>query len=158
MDIKNDGLHNRNVFASAFDRLVAFFIDIVLIIILNTLVSMLLLLIIQESYNIDINRSLGSFGIVSFVPMINFLILFIIYFTVFESSKWQATVGKRILKIHVENYKGERLNIFSAFLRTILKIILSTLVISFLIPILTRKKQTLYDIFLNNVILKGRVV
>ena len=157
MDIKNDSLYNGNVFANAFDRLVAFFIDIVLIIILNSLVSMLLLLIVQELCNIDINSNLGSFGIITFVPIINLLIVCIIYFTAFESSKWQATVGKRILKIYVENYKGEQLNILSAFLRTILKLISSIIVISFIVPILTRKKQALYDIFLNNVVLKGRV-
>ena|ERR1035438_4614104 len=40
-----------------------------------------------------------------------------VYFTLFHSSPWQATLGKRILKIYVTGDDGERINKARSFAR-----------------------------------------
>lgn len=45
----------------------------------------------------------------------------ILYFALFESSSWQATWGKRKLRLQVINTHGERLSVAQSLLRSLIK-------------------------------------
>ncbi|MDR0291248.1 MAG: RDD family protein [Elusimicrobium sp.] len=79
-----------------------------------------------------------------------FLILFavwVLYFSLMESSPTQATLGKKLLGIKVTDAQGQRLTFVKALLRNLSKIIsMFTLYIGFIMAAFTQKKQALHDI------------
>ncbi len=46
-----------------------------------------------------------------------------LYFSLSEASTWQATIGKRLLGLHVTNANGKRIGLAHSFLRSFLKLI-----------------------------------
>jgi uncharacterized RDD family membrane protein YckC len=81
-------------------------------------------------------------------PPIVFVILIslmCVYYTLFESSVWQATPGKRILRLYVTDLNGHRITIWRAFLRNIARQISGFLFIGYVMAGLTEKKQALHD-------------
>lgn len=76
------------------------------------------------------------------------------YFVLFESSSWQATIGKRMLGLKVATLKGNRIGILRALVRRICKFLpLPTIVINFFMILFTKKKQALHDKIASTVIL-----
>ena len=64
-----------------------------------------------------------------------------------ESSRFQASLGKMVLKIKVTDKNGQRLNLQHAFTRNLLKLLsLSTMMIGFMMAGWTQKKQALHDL------------
>lgn len=69
------------------------------------------------------------------------------YFILFESSRWQATIGKRILKIKVGDYEGKRISKGKAALRLFGKWVSGQiLTIGYWIAFFTQKNQALHDL------------
>lgn len=69
-----------------------------------------------------------------------------LYFATFESSRWQATPGKKVLGLLVTDLEGRRLSFIRASGRYFGKIISSLLFgIGFLMAGFTEKKQALHD-------------
>lgn len=76
--------------------------------------------------------------------VISFLSSF--YFAYFHSSKWQATVGKRLLKIKVTNLAGERISFFQAFGRYFASFVSILLLgIGLIMTGMTKQKRALHD-------------
>ena len=70
----------------------------------------------------------------------------IIYVTLMEASRWQATLGKMVLGIKVTDQSGNRLSLPRAFARNGLKVLsVLTLMIGFMMAGWTRRKQALHD-------------
>ena len=70
----------------------------------------------------------------------------ILYFSIMESSKLQATLGKMVLGIKVVDRNGNRLTFWRAFGRKMAKILSTlTLNIGYFMAGATRKKQALHD-------------
>ncbi len=46
---------------------------------------------------------------------------FTLYFALCESSRWQASIGKRVVRLHVSRRSGGRLSLSRAFLRNAIK-------------------------------------
>jgi uncharacterized RDD family membrane protein YckC len=68
------------------------------------------------------------------------------YFVLLESSLWQATIGKRILKIKVGDSDGNRISIGKAVLRLFGKWISGQiLLIGYLMAFFTEKHRALHD-------------
>ena len=66
------------------------------------------------------------------------LIFFLVFYLVvplFESSSWQATPGKRIMKLQITDQEGHRIGFFRAFFRNVLRSVVFYLYI-FLVPLL----------------------
>lgn len=78
-----------------------------------------------------------------------------LYWTVFESSGWQATPGKRMLGLRVTDQDGRRIGFGRANARYWSKI-LSTLIlfIGFLMVAFTRRKQGLHDLIASTLVLR----
>ena len=70
-----------------------------------------------------------------------------LYYGVFESSPWQATVGKKILSLKVVDVRCHRLGFFRATARWFLKILSSLpLGLGFALAGGTPRKQALHDL------------
>jgi uncharacterized RDD family membrane protein YckC len=79
------------------------------------------------------------------------------YYTVFESSNWQATPGKRLLRIYVTDLGGRRLTFARAAARNIAKLISSlTFLVGYMVAGFTEKKQALHDILTSCLVLRRR--
>lgn len=69
------------------------------------------------------------------------------YFVFFESSRWQATIGKRILKIKVGDYDGKRISKGKAAFRLFGRWLSGQiLLIGYLMAFFTEKNQALHDL------------
>jgi uncharacterized RDD family membrane protein YckC len=121
-------------YAGFWWRVLAYFIDSIVLSIVYTLLVSYLTLVTQ-----NVN------GSVAFGNMANLVITFI-YFTCLESSEWQGTLGKQICGLQVTNLDGNRISYRVAVLRHIGKIISALILcIGFLMVAFTEKKQGLHD-------------
>jgi uncharacterized RDD family membrane protein YckC len=77
------------------------------------------------------------------------------YYTMFEASAWQATPGKRILRLYVTGLNGQRMTFARAAARNLAKIISSlTFLVGYLVAGFTEKKQALHDILASCLVLR----
>lgn len=80
-----------------------------------------------------------------------------LYFSLMESSGWQATLGKRLCGIHVTDMNGNRITFGHATGRYFAKILSwATLYIGYLMAAFTEKKQGLHDILAGTLVVYGR--
>lgn len=79
-----------------------------------------------------------------------------VYYTFFESSAWQATPGKRILRLYVTDLNGQRLTLARAFLRNIARQVSGFLFIGYVMAGLTEKKQALHDMIAGSLVFRKR--
>jgi len=77
-----------------------------------------------------------------------------LYYTLFEASSWQATPGKRIMRLYVTDLNGRRLTIGRALLRNLARQISGVFFIGYLITGFTEKKQALHDILAGCLVLR----
>lgn len=80
-----------------------------------------------------------------------------LWFTIAESSKWQATIGKKMVGLKVTDENGERIGFGKANGRYWSKI-LSTLIVlvGFLMVAFTEKKQGLHDKIAGTLVIKAQ--
>lgn len=100
-----------------------------------------------------VNDRTMLFGLLFYV--IGFPVVIILYQSFFEASKFQGTLGKRVMKIKVIDYRGGRASFFSCFIRNLSKIISSVLMIGYLVALFTENKQTLHDIISNTYVVEN---
>lgn len=75
-----------------------------------------------------------------------FLLLRLLYFTIMESSSYQATFGKKLMNIKVTDMDGRKISFWRSVLRNLAKILSSMVYyLGYLMIGLTRKKQGLHD-------------
>ena len=102
-------------------------------------------------------ENLSSFSFFPQVPPVVIAILVgigCLYYTVFEASIWQATPGKRILRLYVTDLNGIRISFGRALLRNLARQISGFLFIGYLIAGFTEKKQALHDILAGCLVLR----
>ncbi len=79
------------------------------------------------------------------------------YFAFFESSTWQATPGKRILKLYVTDINGRPLTFARATLRYFAKMISGlTFMVGYILAGFTEKKQALHDILASTLVMRRK--
>lgn len=77
------------------------------------------------------------------------------YYTLFEASVWQATPGKRVMRLYVADLNGQRVTFARAAARNFAKIISSlTFLVGYLVAGFTEKKQALHDILASCLVLR----
>lgn len=92
----------------------------------------------------------GTFIMLFLAILISFL-----YYTLLHSSKWQGTVGKKLLNIKVINLHGERISFGKAsgrYFATILSGII--FYIGYIMAGFTEKKQALHDMIAGTLVVK----
>ena len=77
-----------------------------------------------------------------------------LYYTLFEASSWQATPGKRILRLYVTDLSGQRITFGRALIRSLARQISGIFFIGYLIAGFTEKKQALHDILASCLVLR----
>ena len=138
-------------YAGFWIRFGALFIDNLIISIVSCIINLCFILIFfGPSFH---NKSLQA-GIISSVYGFS-LLLNIIYYAGFESSKWQATLGKRAFGLKVTNLEGQRISLRRAICRYLAKF-LSWLIlaIGFIMAGFTQRKQALHDFIVNTVVVR----
>lgn len=77
------------------------------------------------------------------------------YYALLHASKWQATIGKKLLGLRVEDMKGNRISFWRSLGRYIVSSLLSgILLIGFILAAFTEKKQALHDLIVGSVVVK----
>jgi uncharacterized RDD family membrane protein YckC len=76
------------------------------------------------------------------------------YSTLLDCSKWQGTVGKRILGMKVTDLDGNRIGFFRANKRSLARFLSRPGYVGFFLALLTEKKQTLHDYLTKCVVVK----
>ncbi len=97
-------------------------------------------------------RQLGLWSAIALIEVL----ISVLYFSLLESSAWQATPGKRVFGIKVTNLMGNRLS-FSQALGRMMGKFLSALIlgIGFLMAAFTERKQALHDMVANTLVIKS---
>ncbi|UAC49223.1 RDD family protein [Bacillus aquiflavi] len=90
-----------------------------------------------------------------FCAIISILITWL-YYAVSHSSKWQATIGKKIVGLKVTDLNGDRISFWRATGRCFSKLFLSGfLLIGYMIAAMTDKKQALHDLIARTIVLQN---
>ena len=78
-----------------------------------------------------------------------------LYFSLMESSSWQATLGKRMAGLRVTDLNGDRISFGRATARYFAKFISNfTFFIGYIMAGFTEKKQALHDIMVGTLVMK----
>jgi uncharacterized RDD family membrane protein YckC len=102
----------------------------------------------------DIGELMPILGMIIRIAMISAVIQWL-YFSLMESSSWQATLGKKALGLTVTDLEGRRISFGRATGRYFAKII-STLIlcIGYMMAGFTEKKQALHDMIAGTLVLR----
>ena len=133
-------MFDNNIYAGFWKRFVAFIIDfIILSVFVNILNKACFEPMIMKNLIIDYANHTATL-------LLTGIILYILYFVLWESSSKQATWGKQVMRIKVIDSQGKQLSFYRSFARTIGKI-LSCLpfYMGFVMAGISQQKQALHD-------------
>lgn len=98
---------------------------------------------------------LGSYMGALLLSIVVNLVIAVAYFAGLHASKWQATIGKKLLGLKVTDLQGNRISFWRALGRYISMGFLSgILFIGFIIAAFTEKKQALHDMIAGTIVVK----
>ena len=154
-------------YASFWARLVAFLIDDLVLI----APAMIWLLTVQSLTGTDLAEVLdvmwrSTFEDVQMTPeqqsfmrqfQFGTLVLRALYWSAMESSRWQATVGKRVLGLVVTDERGYRLRFSQALVRFFGRLLCElTFFLGYLLMLFTARRQGLHDLIARTFVVRGR--
>lgn len=136
-------------------RLIAEILDRVILFVLLMLVFMPLYLRIEMSLKEYLEDFDGTTAFI-LVTILGIPLIILLYRTFCESSRYQATPGKKIMNIKVVDYRGERLTFIRALIRNFSKLF-STLIlyIGFFMITWTADEQGLHDIIAGTLVVNA---
>ena len=160
-------LQQTHPYGSAFRRFFAFLIDSLLLAALSAIIGLFFGApavpdkeVLQQAVPGNITdaflqslqrSSSAQQGVRSYLEMAAHLL----YWPLFESSAWQATPGKRILRLCVADLNGNRISFARALARNLSKVFsVITLGFGFLMIAVTVRNQCLHDKIAGTMILK----
>jgi len=137
-------------YASFWRRLAAWIIDATLTLVVIWIASALLDRAGVKWISEPINSTERTWLNVLFVgsPLLASWLLVLgrwLYTATFQSSRWQATPGKRVLSVIVTDVGGARISFARATARYFATYLSNILLIGYLMQPFTRKRQTLHD-------------
>lgn len=153
-------------FAGFWLRFVAYVIDYILIYVVQSFLFVPLLAMMGLSFasgmadpsNMSEAEAIGMVGSMMAMAGTTFLlssIIGILYWTLMESSKYQATIGKMALGLRVTDVDGQNLDFVKALIRNVCKIISGMILfIGYIMAGFTEKKQGLHDIIAGTLVVK----
>jgi uncharacterized RDD family membrane protein YckC len=102
----------------------------------------------------DLGELMPLLGLMIRVAIISAILQWL-YFSLMESSVWQATVGKKLLGLTVTDLEGRRISFGRATGRYFAKIISSLILfIGYMMAGFTEKKQALHDMIAGTLVLR----
>ena len=109
---------------------------------------------IRGSLNEMFGMIAGMVGAMGATIVLTFALI-VLYYTIMETSKFQATVGKLAVGLKVTDVNGEKLDFTKALVRNLCKIISSMILfIGYIMAGFTEKKQGLHDIIAGTLVVK----
>lgn len=148
-------------YAGFWRRFVGWLIDILIIVIVSYWVLKVINLVFPTS--VSASSEFSSSSILSsllFVVMVEALVNFIIvvlYYTLFEASSMQATVGKYVVGIKITDLGGSKISYGRAFVRRIYSLVsIITLAIGYIVAGFTSRKQTFHDMLAKTVVVVNK--
>jgi uncharacterized RDD family membrane protein YckC len=148
-----DALPPRPAFAGFWLRAVACLIDTVVLASVFILCASLFPAYFSKLLPPD-PPSLTSMPQPSLLLIVIFALLGCLYYTIFEASSWQATPGKRMLRLYVTDLSGQRVTFGRALTRNLARQLSGFFFIGYLIAGFTEKKQALHDILSGCLVLR----
>lgn len=155
------------VYAGFWLRFVAYLLDYIVIYIIQAFVFIPILGVLGMSMAASAGFDFSSFNdedmigwIIAMISaiIIGAIIAFIIqvlYFSIMESSKYQATFGKMALGLIVTDTDGKRLDLGKSLLRNLGKIVSAfIMMIGYIMAGFTDKKQALHDMIAGALVVK----
>lgn len=77
------------------------------------------------------------------------------YYAGLHASRWQATIGKKLLGLKVTTIQGERISFWRAVGRFLgMQLLSSIFMIGFIMAAFTEKKQSLHDMISGTIVIK----
>lgn len=155
-------------YAGFWLRFVAWIIDYIILYVINGFVIIPILATVglsigaaSEGFDLntmtegDIIAAVSALVGAIFAGGIISLIISILYYSIMEASKHQATVGKIALGLKVTDMNGGKLDIGKAALRQIGKIVSGIIImIGYIMAGFTEKKQALHDMIAGALVVK----
>jgi uncharacterized RDD family membrane protein YckC len=139
------------VYAGFWIRFAAIFVDGLVLLPLS-LVSFGLSAALR---NTDDTTTKLVLGIVSMAYLLFGIVARWLYFALMESSKWQATLGKRLLGIMVTDRQGQRIGFGRATGRFFAKILSGLILcIGYMMAGWTQRKQALHDMLADTLVVR----
>lgn len=167
LDLTKPNLITMNsTFAGFWLRFVAYIIDTVIIYALQSFIFLPIFGLLGISFasraeqfeNMSEAEAIGAIGAMAAVSSAAFLlsaVIAILYWTIMESSKYQATVGKLALGLKVTDMDGKSLDFVKALVRNLCKILSGMIMcVGYIMAGFTEKKQGLHDIIANTLVVK----
>jgi uncharacterized RDD family membrane protein YckC len=148
-------LQSRPAFAGFWLRAIACFIDTIFIVALFLMVASFFPNTFEKLLP-PASASFTDFPQPAPIVIVILIALGCVYYTLFEASAWQATPGKRILRLYVTDLNGGRLTLGRAFIRNIARQISGFLFIGYVMAGLTEKKQALHDMIAGCLVFRRR--
>lgn len=135
-------------FAGFWIRVVAAIIDGIILLVPNVLIGMVL--------GGEVDPQTGQAAGGGLAGLISLLVYFA-YYTALQGGKWQATIGKRVLGIHVMRTDGSPITYARAFGRYMASILSGLLLmIGYIMAGLTREKTALHDLIADTRVVYGK--
>ena len=149
-------------YAGFFIRVLAYFIDIIPMMVLQILFFLIFTDIkdafikyLDNPHDLQVRQDF-IYNYRNKIRNISTL-LWVVYSIVFEASPFQGTLGKILLKIKVSNIDGSRITIGKSIIRNIFKLVSGFIVFIGLIMVgITKNKQGLHDMVAKTVVLKNK--
>ncbi|MBP2239939.1 putative RDD family membrane protein YckC [Cytobacillus eiseniae] len=99
---------------------------------------------------------MGSYLGATFVSLLIGFAASIAYFAGLHASKWQGTVGKKLLGLKVTDLNGQRITFWRALGRYLAMSFLSgILLVGYIIAGFTERKQSLHDLIASTIVIKN---
>jgi uncharacterized RDD family membrane protein YckC len=149
------GLHGAE-YAGFWIRLCAGVVDVVCAYLLTGLLyvpTVLVLYVASETRLLELPERAGE-GLGLFLVLLYLALVTWSYFTVLESSKAQATWGKRLLGLRVTDPEGQRIGFLRANIRYWSKLPFFFFFFAFLIVAFHPRKRGLHDMIANTLVLR----
>jgi len=153
-------------YAGFWLRFVAYVIDSVIIYVVQSFIFIPIFGLLGISFasqvgnveNMSEAEAVGMVGAMMALGGATFVLttaIALLYWSLMESSKYQATVGKLAIGLTVTDMDGNKLEFVKAFVRNICKIISGMIMgIGYIMAGFTEKKQGLHDIIANTLVVK----
>lgn len=107
----------------------------------------------------DAGAAAGALAAMAGAMAVYILLMFTVHFfysTLLESSKMQATLGKKVVGIKVTDLNGNRISVGRAAGRTLGKFLSSMILcVGYLMAAFTERKQALHDLLAGTLVVKG---
>lgn len=145
-----NNLKEQTNYSSLSKRFLAFLLDGLFVCIIDAVIFMIVTIL---TLLFSMITGSSSHGISMLIGMLGIFVIPFIYYPLQEASKYHATLGKRIVNIIVMNEDGSYLTKGQAFSRTLIKHLLSELlIVSVVIMLASEKKQSLHDLILKQIV------